>query len=164
MEGAMYSFTDKQLKDLQAALANSQGKANYQRVMAIWLRAKCEMNARDVADAVGWSVNSVHQIQSRYFKEGSAIFDGPGRGGRRNENLSFNQEDKLLAPFLKTAEKGGGLIVSEIQSAYERKIAKQVPPSTVYRMLARHGWRKIAPRPSHPRADIEAQETFKKTS
>ena len=160
----MYKFTDKQLKELQICLTDSQDKANYQRVMAVWLRAKCQMDAQTVADAIGWSVHSVHQIQSRYFTEGSSIFDGPGRGGRRNANLSFKEEKKLLAPLLKSAEKGGVLIVSEIHKAYEGKIDKRVPPSTVYRMLARHDWRKIVPRPSHPKADIEAQETFKKTS
>ncbi len=160
----MYNFTDKQVRELHATLTTSQGKENYQRVMAVWLRAKCKMNARTVADAIGWSIHSVHQIQSRYFNEGCIIFDGSGRGGRRNENLSFKQESKLLSPFLKTAEKGGILIVSEIRKAYEQKVGKRVPPSTVYRILTRHGWRKIVPRPSHPKADIEAQETFKKTS
>ena len=164
MEDTMYNFTDKQLRELHATLTASQGKANYQRVMAVWLRAKCNMNARAVADAIGWSIHSVHQIQSRYFNKGRIIFDGPGRDGRRNENLSFRQESKLLAPFLRTAEKGGILIVSEIRKAYEQKVGKRVPPSTVYRMLTRHGWRKIVPRPSHPKADIELQEAFKKTS
>ena len=160
----MYNFTGKQLQELHATLTASQDKANYQRVMAVWLRAKCKINARAIADIIGWSIHSVHQIQSRYFNEGCIIFDGPGRGGRRNENLSFRQESKLLAPFLKNAEKGRILIVSEIRKAYEQKLGKRVPPSTVYRMLARHDWRKIVPRPLHPKADIEAQETFKKTS
>jgi hypothetical protein len=31
-------------------------------------------------------------------------------------------------------------------------------------MLARHGWRKIVPRPKHPKADTDAQEEFKKNS
>jgi len=39
-----------------------------------------------------------------------------------------------------------------------------VPKSTVYRMLARQGWRKLAPRPRHPRSDIQAQEAWKKNS
>jgi len=39
----------------------------------------------------------------------------------------------------------------------------KVPASSVYRMLERHGWRKIVPRPSHPKADPQAQEAFKKT-
>lgn len=160
----MYQFTEKQIQEIKTVLKRACDKADYQRVMAVWLRAKCGMKAREVADAIGWSLHSVHQVQSRYFNNGLAVFDGPGRGGRRNENLTVADEKRLLAPFLKTAEKGGILIVSEIQKAYEQTVNKPVPPSTVYRMLERHGWRKIAPRPSHPKADIDAREAFKKTS
>src|SRR5580704_5911495 len=34
--------------------------------------------------------------------------------------------------------------------------------STIYNLLARHGWRKLMPRPFHPRRDIAAQNAFKK--
>jgi len=34
--------------------------------------------------------------------------------------------------------------------------------STVYNLLARHGWRKLMPRPFHPKRDIAAQNSFKK--
>ena len=36
--------------------------------------------------------------------------------------------------------------------------------STIYRLLDRHGWRKLVPRPVHPKADLEEQAAFKKTS
>ena len=55
------------------------------------------------------------------------------------------------------------LIVSSIHRDYEQEIGHKVPPSTIYRMLERHGWRKIVPRPSHPKADPESQASFKKT-
>ena len=105
-------------------------------------------------------MSSVHQIQSRYFNEGIAVFGGPGRCGRRNENLSPAEEKKILAPFIKSAEKGGIPTVSEIRKVYEKVVKKNVPPSTIYRMLERHGWRKTAPRPSHSEADIAAREAF----
>jgi hypothetical protein len=35
--------------------------------------------------------------------------------------------------------------------------------STVYNFLARHGWRKLMPRPFHPKRNIAAQDSFKKT-
>jgi hypothetical protein len=35
--------------------------------------------------------------------------------------------------------------------------------STVYNLLTRHGWRKLMPRPFHPKRDIAAQNAFKKT-
>ena len=41
---------------------------------------------------------------------------------------------------------------------------KAVARSTVYRLLERHGWRKVVPRPRHPKADVAAQAAFKKGS
>jgi len=70
----------------------------------------------------------------------------------------------MLGPFLDEAKKGGILIVSPIKSAYEQTVGREVPDSTVYRMLARHGWRKLAPDKRHPKTDPLAQEAFKKNS
>jgi len=53
--------------------------------------------------------------------------------------------------------------VAQIQRAYEAKVGHEVDDSTIYRLLARHGWRKLMPRPRHPQADPQAQAQFKKT-
>ena len=71
---------------------------------------------------------------------------------------------EFLKPWVTKAEIGGVLVVPPIRAALEEKIGKQVPASTVYRLLARHGWRKVAPDTCHPKKDPDAQETFKKTS
>jgi 5-formyltetrahydrofolate cyclo-ligase len=42
------------------------------------------------------------------------------------------------------------------------KIGHEVDDSTIYRLLNRHGWRKLMPRPRHPQADLQAQTQFKK--
>ncbi|MCE5241943.1 MAG: winged helix-turn-helix domain-containing protein [Desulfobacteraceae bacterium] len=42
-------------------------------------------------------------------------------------------------------------------------VGRKVAKTTIYRMLDRHGWRKIMPRPHHPKSDPKAQEGFKKT-
>jgi hypothetical protein len=44
----------------------------------------------------------------------------------------------------------------------ERKLGRKAHPSTAYRLLHRHGWRKAAPRPGHPKRDPKAAEAFKK--
>ena len=62
------------------------------------------------------------------------------------------------------AAAGGMLSAAEIGRAYEDCIGKPVAASTVYRLLALHGWRKVSPRPRHPKADPAAQAAFKKTA
>jgi len=153
---------EKQIS-LKGLLKKTKTKADFQRVQCLWLRASMGLSSHKVAEAVGLSKGTVKIIQSNYFKEGEAVLIGVGRGGRRNENMSFEEESKLLSSFIKKSSKGGVLVVSEIKTCYESKVGHRVPKSTIYRMLSRHGWRKIAPRPRHPRADIKAQETFKKT-
>jgi len=150
--------------ELKACLKRAKSKAEFQRVQCVWLRALENLPPPQIAEAIGWSPGRVKQIQGRYFKEGPAAFQGPGRGGRRRENLTPAEEEALLADFRKPAQHGGILVVSEIRAAYERAVGHPVPKSTVYRMLARQGWRKLAPRPRHPRSDIQAQEAWKKNS
>jgi transposase len=119
--------------------------------------------AAQIAQLLGWSTATVHVIHSRWAKEGDVIFDLRGRGGRRHQHLSAEQEQQLLAPFISRAEAGGMLNVAEVQQAFQQRVGKEVAPSTIYRLLDRHGWRKVVPRPRHPKANVQAQGAFKKT-
>ena len=148
---------------LPLELKRAKTKAEFQRVQCIWLRAALGLSSKQVATAIGWYPSSVRRVQSRYLKEGEVSLKREGRGGRRRQNLTLQQEEELLKEFLPLSGQGGMLEVSRINAAYERAVGRKVPKSTVYRMLARHGWRKIAPRPRHPKADASAQAEFKKT-
>jgi transposase len=121
------------------------------------------MSSDEVALAVGFSPATVKKLWSQYFSGGEEVLIGQGRGGRRRANLSLEEEQKLLVYFFNKAESGEVLVVNEVKAAYEKAVGRTVPKSTVYRMLARHGWRKIAPRPRHPKADPQKMEAFKKT-
>jgi transposase len=85
-------------------------------------------------------------------------------GGRRRQLLAVKDEEQFLEPWTKAAESGGVLVVPPIHEALERHLGRTVPASTVYRMLARHGWRKVTPDTCHPKRDEQAQENFKKNS
>jgi len=52
---------------------------------------------------------------------------------------------------------------AEMQRAFEARVGHEVDDTTIYCLLARHGWQKLMPRPTHPKANKEAQEQFKKT-
>jgi hypothetical protein len=72
-------------------------------------------------------------------------------------------EPVLLARFAKAAGAGEMLNIHDLKAAYEKAIGHDTSNSTVYNLLARHGWRKLMPRPFHPKRDIAAQNSFKKT-
>jgi transposase len=145
-------------------LKRAASHAEYQRIQCVLIRATLGSTASEIAQLLGWSTATVHVIHSRWAKEGEAVFDLRGRGGRRHQHLSALQESELLAPFAAKAQAGALLHVSEIKRALEQQVGNTVAASTVYRMLDRHGWRKVVPRPRHPKADMAAQTAFKKTA
>jgi transposase len=157
-------ISEQERLSLKEMLKTVHTKADYQRVQCLWLRAELGMNSTQIAAAVGFTKGTVRVIQHMYFAEGETVLVGEGRGGRRHQYLTPEEEDDLLKGFFDAARDGGVLIASEIKSAYEKEVGRTVNKSTIYRMLERHGWRKIAPRPHHPKADPEAQEMFKKNS
>ena len=142
---------------LAERLKQASSHAEYQRIQCVLIRATLGSSAAQIAQLLGWSTATVHVLHSRWAKEGDAVFDVRGRGGRRHQYLSPEQEQEVLAPFVERAQAGGMLSVTEIQRAYEDQSGKAVAPSTIYRLLDRHGWRKVVPRPRHPKADLAAQ-------
>src|SRR5690606_35748925 len=91
------------------------------------------------------------QKQIRDQISGSAKAKGTW-GGRRRQLLTPEEEKAFLDPWVAKAETGGVLVVPPIHAALEQLLGRKVPSSTVYRLLARHGWRKIEPADTcHPK-------------
>ena len=65
--------------------------------------------------------------------------------------------------ILLDAVHGGVLVVPPLKQALEARLGRPVALSSVYRLLHRHDWRKLAPDKRHPEADGAAQEAWKKT-
>ncbi|WP_432276115.1 helix-turn-helix domain-containing protein [Banduia mediterranea] len=84
--------------------------------------------------------------------------------GRRRELLSLEGGRHFLAPWAEDCRAGGVLVVSPIRAALAQKLGRPVAASVVYRLLARHGWRRVAPDTRHPKSDPKVQEDWKKTA
>lgn len=135
-------FPEGMLERLQLALKEARTKSQFQQVQCLWLRAALGLNANQIAQALGWQASSVRRLQARYWREGEALWQRRTRGGRRHQNLTLAEERRLLKDRLARAERGGSFNVSRVHEAYEQAVGHPVCKSTVYRMLARHGWRK----------------------
>ena len=85
-------------------------------------------------------------------------------GGRRREAMSIEEEREFLQPWVESSADGGMLVVAPLRAALAQALGRPVTHSVVYRLLARHGWRKVAPDTRHPKSDPLAQEQWKKNS
>ena len=55
------------------------------------------------------------------------------------------------------------VVVAPLQEKVAERLGKPVAQSTIYRMLARNGWRKLTPDTAHPQGNPSAREDWKKT-
>jgi transposase len=150
---------------LQKLLKAARTMADQRRIQAVLMRALDASPPERIAAVTGLSVASVRIIHSRFLREGlSFLRDRPGRGGRRRTLLSDAQVQALLAKHTADATEGHVVEAGAFKRDYDALAGHPVAPSTVYRLLAKAGWRKIVPRPSHPKKDPASEQAFKKSS
>ncbi|MCO5051272.1 MAG: winged helix-turn-helix domain-containing protein [Verrucomicrobiae bacterium] len=149
---------------IRRAMLAAATPSTFQRLQCLWLRARPNLSTETIAQTVGLSVSHVRRVWSDYLRHGLAGAKGRPKGGRRHQNLTVAQERDVLAP-LQQAARAGKLVTAEgIKTRYETTVGHAVPGSTVYRLLARHQWRRVTPRPKHPKDNPRARAAFKKTS
>jgi transposase len=158
-----YKLLEGDILEFESALKDSKDVGEYRRLQAVFLRLKHQMCVADISKATGFSETYIRHLHSNYKLLGFASVKGGGKGGRYNAHLSLHEEKELLQPFLDKAKSGGILEVSAIHSALEKKVGHKLNRQVTYNILARNNWRKITPRPRHPKADSVVQDTFKKT-
>ncbi|HEY6291246.1 MAG TPA: hypothetical protein VI455_06735 [Terriglobia bacterium] len=133
-------YPEGALEEAQAALQRARTADQLRRAQCVWMRLSLGMNAFQIAKAMGWSVWSVRGVQSLYRRKGARALEGPGRGGRRYEVLTRDAEADLLNRLRAEAWPNAVLEFRDIHQAVELAAGRPVAPSTVHRMLTRHGW------------------------
>jgi len=151
-------------KAFKEAMRTTTKKNEFRRAQALYLRAGCGMNAVEIAEATNYSVGAVRAIHGDYFKHGLSAIKQQDKGGRYRSHVSLEAEKTFIKKHSKEAESGGILVVSDLKKAFEKDMDLTISSSAFYKLLERHGWRKIMPRKKHPKQDAEALEAFKKTS
>jgi len=136
----------------------------YQKRLAIWLTKIGPFHADEVAKMLGVSKQAVWLWVSQYNKDGPEGLVRQGRGGRRWSLLSWPQEEALLKSIEKRALGGELITAKQMMPKICQAAGEEISLAYVYRLLRRHQWRKLGPRPRHVKADPQAQEEFKKNS
>jgi len=76
-----------------------------------------------------------------YLNGGLVAAQGRPKGGRRHQNLTFKEEEKVLAPLQAAAQTGKMITAGSVKTRYETHVGHALPDSTVYWLQARHQWR-----------------------
>jgi len=151
------------VKRAQQTAAASTSVESLRQCQAVLLPALFGATLEQTALVLGVGRATVARLQTTFRKK-KPNGPNPARnwGGRRQSLLSREEEGSFLKPWLKSAAAGSLVVVSPIRAALAQRLGKPIKPSVVYRLLARHGWRKVAPDTRHPKSKPEVQEDWKK--
>jgi transposase len=162
-------FTTDMINQAKRLISDSAIPRDALMALATLVPAIAGATIAQTSSILGTGTATVARLQAKFRNQVRCASSATKRivgtwGGRRRQTLSIDEERDFLAPWSEQAKIGGVLTVPPIRQSLEEKIGRRVNISTVYRILGRHGWRKVEPDTHHPKADAQAQETFKKTS
>ena len=143
----------------------TQDIREFRRALAVLLPAELNTSLEQTARMIGVGRATVPRLQSDFRRRRDADSGNrPSWGGRRRTLMSAQEEQDFLRPWAEQALAGGVLVLSPIRAALAQRLGRKVATSVVYRFLARHGWRKVAPDTRHPKSDPQIQEAWKENS
>jgi len=150
-----YIISKEQVSEISAARRANTDKRVDKRLHAVELRGK-GMNNTEIAEKLDTASRVVSRWVSAYCNKGiEALLRG--KFGCNRRNMSLEEEANILSAFEERAKNGQLVETSEIKQAYEARVGHSIGGSQIYRVLARHGWRKIMPRSKHPKKASEAE-------
>lgn len=145
--------------------ANAKTIGELRMAQALLLPLKFGLSLDDAGVVLGVSKSWALRLRKRFGRIQSFDAQPKTRKGLRNRaRMTFEAEAALLAPHIEQAKQGGVIIVPPLKIQIEAALGRPMARSTVYAMLHRHGWRKLAPDKRHPQSDPVAQEEWGKNS
>jgi len=157
-------FSPSTIRQARAVVSKATSVDELRSAQAVLLAVDHGMSRTQIAGLLGVAEVTVGRLR-HYARKPAAEKKSARRtgwGGRRRALMTLEQEGAFLQPWAEQAQTAGMLIVGPLQAALAQKLGRQVRPSVAYRMLARHGWRKLTPDTRHPKSDPAKQQDWKK--
>ena len=152
--------------DLREAAARTQDAKAARRMLAVALLMD-NWSREAAAEACGMDRQTLRDWVHRYNELGpDGLYDRPRRNGPP-PCLSAEQQAEV-AEWVKQGpdvERDGVVRwrCVDLQRRIMREFEVQLHERTVGKLLRRLGFKRLQPRPYHPKKDVAAQEAFKKT-
>jgi transposase len=158
-------LSEETVQRARQQVETAQTAEEMKRALSVILPAEFGVTQARAAQVLGIGLATLKRYQAGAFLEvHKKRPQRRQRGGRHNETISLDVERDFLGQWAQQASEGGVVVVQQLREALQRRVGAKIPLYTMYRMLARHGWRKVAPDTRHPKSDPAAQEAYKKSS
>ena len=148
----------------QRAVKTTRDLDHFRSALAVLLPAQAGLTLEATANLLGVGTASINRMQTRFQTGRTAASHLRNWGGRRQSLLTVQEEVDFLKPWAAQARAAGLLVLSPIRAALAQRVGHPVKASVVWRLLARHGWRKVAPDTRHPKNDPGLMKAWKKNS
>ncbi len=146
-------------------LAKTEGSSRERRRFLAFAHLREGKTFTEAAFAVRVKLRSLMRWVKRFRIEGfEGLKDKPGRGAKPFLPEEHRAAFRQAVLELQENRSGGRIRGSDVLELMRTKYGVDPALSTVYNTLKRAGLVWITGRSIHPKADMEAQEAFKKTS
>lgn len=109
-----HAATHLSLEEVKKRLKSDPRPWCRQRWLIIYNALVDPHKAEDIAKHCGVSISTVHHVIAGYNRLGATAVETPGKGGRRHQYLTLEEEQQFLAPFFARAEQGVIATVAQI--------------------------------------------------
>lgn len=152
------------LSELWRRVKKAKDPIERTRFLAVY-HAKRGLTAKEIARITLNSSRWVQATVRRYHQEGpEALKDRRHHNPGQRPKLTPEEQARVLEALQGPPPDGGLWTGPKLRDWVERELGKKVSLYPIYRLLHEMGFSLRTPRPRHRRADMEAQEAFKKTS
>jgi transposase len=155
-------FTEEEIATAHQLRDQAKTAMELRKALSVLLVAEGGLDADKASELLGISERTVFRNRRNISNQDEG--EKNTWGGRRRYTMTIEEELEFLRDWETRAVEGGVLSVPPIHAALIEKLGRSLPISTTYRLLARHGWRKVQPDTKHPKSDQAIQEEYKKNS
>ena len=155
-------LSDKEIARARELRDKAATVLDLRTALSVLLAAEAGLDAIQTSGILGISERTVFRNRRRIRHQDERRQNT--WGGRRHYSMTIEEERDFLRTWEAKANEGGVLSVPPVHAALMETLGRSIPMSTTYRLLARHGWRKVQPDTKHPKSKPEIQEEFKKNS
>jgi len=152
--------TEEEFEQIKAARKANKNKRVEKLLEVLALRYEGKSN-REISERTGYNERYVTMLLIKYRKQGLAEFIRIKQTSHHRK-IAESEETVILEQCSELADQGKVLTAADIRRVFDEALGEKTNPDYIYKLLKRHGWRKVMPRARHPKAASKEEQNSSK--